>query len=269
MSTEMLLKDLQDHPLEKEIREDTIKDKTQAGYIHSFETGAAVDGPGVRCAVFTTGCHFKCLYCHNPDTWKLKAGKLMTIDEVMAEILPYAKFLKRTGGVTISGGEPLVQAEFVGEIFKRCHEAGLHTALDTQGYLGSSISDEWLENVDLVMLDIKAIDPVVHKVLTSMELAPTLRFAERMRDLGQPMWIRYVVVPGYTDGEEDAEKMAAYVASLGSVVERVETLPFHKLGEHKWHELGMEYKLDATQPPSQEVMKMIQSKFEKHGLKVV
>ena len=277
MPTEMLLKDV-DHPLDLELKDldqeikeagNKIKDKTQAGYIHSFETGAAVDGPGVRCAVFTTGCHFRCLYCHNPDTWKLKDGKYMSIDEVMAEILPYTKFLKRTGGVTISGGEPLVQWEFVGEIFRRCHEAGLHTALDTQGYLGDSVTDEWLLNADLVMLDIKAIDPEVHKLLTSMPLDNTLKFAERLARLKRPMWIRYVVVPGYTDGEADAEKIAAYVASLGDCVQRVETLPFHKLGEHKWHDMGLKYELDATQPPSKEVMEMIQSKFKKHGLTVV
>lgn len=271
MSTNDLLIDRssEEHPLNQELREDTIKDKTQAGYVHSIETGAGADGPGMRCAIFLTGCHFRCLYCHNPDTWKLKDGTLMTIEQVMNEILPYKGFLKIAGGVTISGGEPLVQHEFVGEIFRRCKKEGLHTALDTQGYLGDHVSDEWLECVDLVMLDIKSIDPEVHVRLTAQKLENTLHFAERMKRLNKPMWIRYVVLPGYTDNLEDAEKLADYVKELGSVVERVEILPFHKLGEHKWHELGMKYELDDTQPPSHEVMEAIQAKFKERGIYVV
>lgn len=239
------------------------------GYVHSEEPSAAVDGPGMRFALFVTGCQMRCLYCHNPDTWDRKSGTWRSVDDVVAEIGKYAPFLKFGGGLTISGGEPLVQAEFVHEIMRRCKETyGLHTALDTNGLLAKNLSDEWFDVVDMVLLDIKQIDPEKHKKLTSTPLEQVLAFAQRLARMGKPVWIRYVLVPGYTDAPEDVEKLADFVATLKNV-ERVEILPFHKMGEFKWRELGLPYELAEVQPPSQETIDRVKSQFEARGLMAV
>ncbi|GHD59311.1 pyruvate formate-lyase-activating protein [Jeongeupia chitinilytica] len=237
------------------------------GFVHSFETGAAVDGPGMRFVVFVSGCQFRCLYCHNPDTWKLHNGKQKTVDEVVAEIGKYAAFLKMTGGLTISGGEPLMQAHFVGEIFYRVKQQyGLHTALDTQGFLAAHLDDSWFDNVDLVLLDIKQFNPERYEKLTGKPLQPTLDFARRLQKMGKKIWLRYVLVPGWSDDVDDVEGLAAFVQSLGSIVERVEVLPFHKMGEHKWEELGMKYELGDVEPPSIELAERVRDQFRARGL---
>ncbi|GGJ54528.1 pyruvate formate-lyase-activating protein [Deinococcus roseus] len=215
------------------------------GFIHSIETAAAVDGPGMRFMLFMQGCMLRCWYCHNPDTWAMRQGREYTVQDVLDEVKPYKSFLKRAGGVTISGGEPLVQSEFVGEVLKELKALGLHTALDTQGYLHSKISDEWLQNVDLVLLDIKHIRPEKYHDLTGVNLQPTLDFAQRLSRLGKKMWIRYVLVPGVTDDPEDIRELGRFVATLEGV-EQVEVLPFHKLGEHKWQALDLPYRLTDT-----------------------
>ncbi len=239
------------------------------GYVHSTEPSAAVDGPGMRYALFVTGCQMRCLYCHNPDTWDRKSGTWQSVDEVIAEIGKYAPFLKFAGGLTISGGEPLVQADFVHEIMRRCKEKfGMHTALDTNGLLAKNFSDEWFDVVDMVLLDIKQIDPEKHRQLTATPLTQVLEFAKRLDRMGKPAWIRYVLVPGYTDDPEDVEKLAEFVATLKNV-ERVEILPFHKMGEYKWRELGIPYELTDTQPPSLETIERVKKQFEKHGLLAV
>ncbi|MBE9608832.1 pyruvate formate-lyase-activating protein [Chitinilyticum piscinae] len=236
------------------------------GYIHSFETGAAVDGPGMRFALFMSGCQFRCLYCHNPDTWKIYSGRQMRIDDVVAEIGKYAKFLKFAGGLTITGGEPLMQAHFVGEVFYRVKKQwGLHTALDTQGFLAAHLDDSWFDNVDLVLLDIKQMNPEKYERLTSKPLQPTLDFARRLIRLKKKIWLRYVLVPGWSDDEADVDALATFLAELNrdgpGLLERVEVLPFHKMGEHKWEELGMKYELTDTPPPSQEVVDRVRSQF--------
>ena len=223
----------------------------QTGYVHSVETGAASDGPGVRFALFLTGCPFRCLYCHNPDTWELHAGKCTTTDDVMAEIAKYAGFLRIAGGLTITGGEPLTQPEFVHEIFQRAkEELHLHTAIDTNGFLAHQLPDSWFDVVNLVLLDIKQMNPLKHKVLTGCELQPVLDFAKRLDHLGKKMWIRYVLVPGYTDATEDIQALADFLHTLKNV-ERIEVLPFHNLAIHKWDALGIPYKLKNLRPPSQ------------------
>lgn len=239
-----------------------------SGYVHSIETGAAADGPGVRCAVFLSGCNMHCLYCHNPDTWKLKSGKLTTLPQLIAQIKPYIPFLQRAGGVTVSGGEPLVQAEFAMALLKACKARGLHTALDTQGYFGARISDEELESVDLVLLDVKLFNPEAYQRLTGAELAPTLAFAERLAKLKKAVWLRYVLVPGYTDAEPDIRRLADWAAQLGNI-ERVDVLPFHQLGQHKWEELGKNYPLAAVSPPTQTQVDAARRIFQEHGLTVV
>jgi pyruvate formate lyase activating enzyme len=216
------------------------------GYIHSLTTGSAYDGPGLRTVVWTMGCHLRCLYCHNPDTWHLKGGTLTTAEAVVDEVARTARFMAATGGgVTVSGGEPLVQAPFVLEILRRCRERGIHTALDTNGYLGDNVSDEDLSAADLVLLDLKSWDPALHRRLTGVEQAPILRFARRLAALGRPAWVRFVLVPGLTDAEENVAGLADFVAELPNV-ERVEILPFHQLGRHKWAELGQDYPLRDT-----------------------
>ncbi|MCB5195941.1 pyruvate formate-lyase-activating protein [Deefgea salmonis] len=246
-------------------------DGNQFGYIHSIETGAAVDGPGMRFALFVSGCQFRCLYCHNPDTWKLHNGKQYTVDAIVAEIAKYASFLRIAGGLTISGGEPLMQAHFVGEIFRRVkHELKVHTALDTQGFLAAHLPDEYFDNIDLVLLDIKQFDPIKYEALTSKPLQPTLDFAERMIHLKKKLWIRYVLVPGISDDEQDVAGLANYLSELSarapSLIERVEILPFHKMGENKWVDLGMKYELTDTRPPSQEMVERVRAQFSAKGL---
>lgn len=237
------------HP---QISPDAIADG-QYGYLHSFESGAAADGPGMRIVFFISGCPLRCLYCHNPDTWRRDSGRLVSIDEALREAHHYVGFLKAAGGVTISGGEPLSQPAFVGRLLSRLHdEYGLHTALDTQGFLGHLVPDEWFDAVDLVLLDIKHIDPLRYYTITSSPLEPTLDFAARMVRLGKPMWIRYVLVPGLTDDPDDIARLADYLVSLGPLVQRVDVLPFHQMGKHKWEELGLHYTLADTVPPTPE-----------------
>ncbi|WP_319239016.1 pyruvate formate-lyase-activating protein [uncultured Propionivibrio sp.] len=244
--------------------------KTQSvdGYIHSLETLGTVDGPGVRFVVFTQGCPHRCLYCHNPDSWRLKHGKRVASAEILDQIENTSTFLKRAkGGVTISGGEPLVQPAFVGSILRGCKEMNLHTALDTTGYLGEKASDAMLADIDLVMLDIKSYDPDTYRRLCGVDLQPTLDFARRLERLGRSIWIRYVVVPGLTDIDEHVEGLADFVASV-KTVERVEMLPFHKMGEFKWQELRKPYQLAATEPPDAATMARVRQHFTSRGLTV-
>jgi pyruvate formate lyase activating enzyme len=238
------------------------------GYVHSSEAGGAVDGPGVRFVLFLSGCPLRCQYCHNPDTWHMREGKNTSSREVLAEIASYSQFLKRAhGGVTISGGEPMVQSAFAGEIFKGAKAMGLHTAIDTSGFLGKHVSDEFLADVDLVLLDIKAFSEATYREVTGVALQPTLDFARRLAAMGKPVWLRYVLVPGLTDHFDEIEELAAFAKSLGNV-ERVDVLPFHKLGEYKWKECGQPYKLDKTEPPSRETTERAKAIFRNAGLEV-
>ncbi|GAA0585328.1 pyruvate formate-lyase-activating protein [Rhizomicrobium electricum] len=238
------------------------------GYVHSVETGGAVDGPGLRFVVFLSGCHLRCLYCHNPDTWHMKDAKKTGVAHLLNEVLLYAHYLKRTGGgVTCTGGEPLAQPDFVTAFFQGCKAMGLHTALDTNGFLGDHATDALLDATDLVLLDIKAWDPGVYKSLTGAELTPTLRFAERLAEIGKPTWLRYVLVPGWTDNLEHVTELAAYAAKLK--MEKVEVLPFHKMGEPKWEALKLPYQLKDTQPPAPELIAHVKEIFVSHGLKTV
>ncbi|MDD4616543.1 MAG: pyruvate formate-lyase-activating protein [Alphaproteobacteria bacterium] len=239
------------------------------GYVHSVESGAAVDGPGMRFAYFMSGCPFRCVYCHNPDTWKIDGGQKMTVTQALDEVLPYRKFLKLAGGVTVTGGEPLAQARFVGELLRRIKgDFGLHTALDTQGFLHKKVSDEWFDAVDLVLLDIKHIDPDVYLAITGKPLQPTLDFAQRLVRLNKKMWIRYVLVPGLTDNEGDILALADYVKTLGPAVERIEVLPFHQMGAYKWKELELDYKLEEVPTPTPDETAMAKTLFKSRGLRI-
>ncbi|SOB92784.1 pyruvate formate-lyase-activating protein [Rhodobacter maris] len=237
------------------------------GFLHSLESGAAVDGPGMRFVFFLSGCQFRCLYCHNPDTWKLHNGREVSVEDLLAEVAPLASFLKFAGGVTFSGGEPMMQAEFVNATAREIKaRLGLHVALDTQGHLHARVADDWFDPIDLVMLDIKHIDPERHQALTAQALKPTLDCAARMVRLGKKMRIRYVLVPGWTDGADEVARMADYVASLGPSVELVEVLPFHQLGRAKWAGVGTAYQLSDTPTPSPDEAEAARAVFRARGL---
>lgn len=239
------------------------------GFIHSVETLGTVDGPGVRYVIFTQGCPLRCLYCHNPDSFRMRHGRRVGSADLLTQIQGTANFLRRArGGVTLSGGEPLAQPKFAASIFRGCKEMNLHTALDTTGYLGSKATDEMLADIDLVLLDIKSFDPEIYRRLTGVELQPTLDFAQRLERLGRKMWIRFVLVPGLTDDPANVEGLADFVASL-KMVERVEVIPFHKMGEFKWEALGLKYQLGGTQPPTPESIVDVQRVFSSRGLEVV
>ncbi len=229
-----------------------------SGYVHSFFTSAAADGPGVRFAVFLSGCPFRCKYCHNPDTWELKQGKLTSSDSILNEIKKYANFLRTAGGLTITGGEPLQQPDFTYEIFSRAkQDFALHTALDTQGFLARNLPDSYFEPIDLVLLDIKEMNPERHKSLTGQDVTPTLDFAKRLQKMNKKVWLRYVLVPGLTDFQEDIDALAKFIEPLENI-ERVDVLPFHNMALHKWEKLELPYELKNQRVPTQEETKKVQ-----------
>src|SRR5262245_50598203 len=237
------------------------------GFVHSFTTGSTVDGPGVRVVAWLTGCQFRCLYCHNPDTWRMTNGVPVTLESAKAELGKYRHGLKMMkGGFTVSGGEPLMQDRFVIKLFTAARTMGIHTALDSNGYLGSRLSDEELEKIDLVLLDIKGWDQERHRQVTGMDIGPVLDFARRLASRKRPIWLRYVLVAELTDDSEDIAQIANFSASLGNV-ERVDVLPFHQLGGFKWKQLGLEYKLRDAEPPSKETIERACAKFRTVGLK--
>ncbi|MFF4656048.1 pyruvate formate-lyase-activating protein [Streptomyces sp. NPDC001381] len=236
------------------------------GRIHSWDLSTGVDGPGTRFVLFVSGCPLRCLYCANPDTWHMRDGREATVDEVMAEIEKYRAFVTTAGGgVTVTGGEPLLQPAFTGEVLRRCKEAGLHTALDTSGFLGARATDELLAATDLVLLDIKSFDIDTYRKLTGGRLAPTLSFATRLDRLGVPMRIRYVLVPGWTDDPRSVDALAEFVAGLGTV-ERVDVLPFHKLGAHKYDALGIPFPLRDTPTPDPALTESVRARFRERGV---
>lgn len=235
------------------------------GWVHSTETFGTADGPGIRYVLFLSGCPLRCLYCHNPDTWHRRDGTPTSAGQVLEEIAQYRPYLLGRGGMTLSGGEPLSQPDFCKAILSGCKGMGLHTALDTSGYLGHLADDALLADLDLVLLDIKAFSESRYRALTGRKLEPTLRFAERLADIGKPVWLRYVLVPELTDNLEEIAGLARYAAALGNV-ERVDVLPFHKLGEFKWRARGLDYRLGETEPPSPELLAAARGCFDAAGL---
>jgi pyruvate formate lyase activating enzyme len=237
------------------------------GRVHSTEIGSFVDGPGTRFVVFLSGCPLRCQYCHNPDAWCTQ-GSLVDSDALVAQIARTAGFLRAGGGgVTISGGEPLMQPDFVIDVLKGAKALGLHTALDTSGYLDDRVTPEMLEVLDLVLLDIKSYDPDTYREVTGVDVEPTLRLARRLADACEPVWVRFVVVPGLTDGPENVTGLARFVAGLTNV-ERVDLVPFHQMGRHKWEELELPYRLQGTEPPTAEQMARVKALFAAEGVVV-
>lgn len=227
------------------------------GRIHSFESFGSVDGPGVRFVVFMQGCRMRCVYCHNPDTWRIEAGELWSPEDVLAKALRCRPYWGESGGITVSGGEPLLQMDFVTELFELARAEGIHTALDTSG-LPFSDDPAWLarferlaRSVSLFLLDLKHIDPAAHRRLTGWTNASVLACAKWLSDRNIPMWIRHVLVPGWTDDDAALTELDAFIRSLRSV-ERVEVLPYHTLAIPKWDRLGIPNKIREVEPPAPE-----------------
>ncbi|BDM64731.1 pyruvate formate-lyase-activating enzyme [Shewanella sp. NFH-SH190041] len=243
---------------------------TIKGRIHSIESFGTVDGPGIRFIAFMQGCLMRCLYCHNRDTWDLHDGKEVTVEDLMKQIRSYRSFYDNGGGVTASGGEAILQADFVAQWFKACKAEGIHTCLDTNGMVRkyTPVIDELLDNTDLVMLDIKQIDDDKHILLTKVSNHRTLQFAEYLAKRNQKTWIRYVVVGGYTDDLDSARRLAEFIKPMKNV-EKVELLPYHELGKHKWEALGDTYQLDQVSPPSRETMDAIKAVFVEMGINAI
>lgn len=227
------------------------------GYVHSLESFGSVDGPGVRYIIFLTGCAMRCQFCHNPDTWDMKQGTLYTTDELLEKAMKYRSYWKNDGGITVSGGEPLLQIDFLTELFRKAKANGIHTTLDTSGNPFTreepffSKFNELMKYTDLVMLDIKHIDDEQHKILTGCTNKNILDLARYLSDIKKPVWIRHVLVPERSDYDEYLIKLDEFIQSLDNV-QKVEVLPYHTLGAYKWDELGYEYKLKEIDPPSVE-----------------
>lgn len=244
------------------------------GRIHSTESFGTVDGPGIRFTVFFQGCPLRCRYCHNPDTWDMKGGREVSAEELMKEYDSYRDFL-RSGGITATGGEPLAQPEFLAELFALARARGVHTCLDTSAGVYTTENrkkiDEALKFTDLVMLDIKHIDSDAHKKLTGVDNRHILSFAEHIRDLGIPVWIRHVVVPGITDGHDQLFRLGEYLSTLRNL-KALDVLPYHDMARKKYSELGMDYPLPDTPPLSKEdavkakeiILSGIRSGLKKH-----
>lgn len=241
------------------------------GHIHSIETCGTVDGPGIRFVTFFQGCLMRCLYCHNRDTWDLHGGKEVTVEDLMKEMLPYKHYMEASGGgVTASGGEAILQAEFVTEFFKECHEHGIQTCLDTNGYVRkhTQVIDDLIDETDLVMLDLKQLNDDIHQKLVGVSNQRTLDFARYLNKIGQRTWIRYVIVPGYSDDDASAHQLGEFIKDMSNI-EKIEMLPYHELGKHKWTAMGEEYKLEGVEPPSKETMERIQSILQQYQSNVI
>lgn len=230
--------------------------------VHSYETFGTVDGPGIRFIIFLQGCHLKCKYCHNRDTWDINGGSYKTIDEIFDKIMKYKSYIKASnGGITVTGGEPLLQVKFVKELFTRLKKEGFHTCIDTSGII--AITDdvkETLKYTDLVLLDIKHIDDEKCKELTGCSNKRELEFARYLSDNRIKMWIRQVILPGITDNEEDINKLKKFINTL-KTVEKVEFLPYHSMGRFKWKNLGLDYELENLRDATMEDIKMAKEIF--------
>jgi len=255
--------------LARDLPETTVKEALASGdmgFLHSFTTGSYLDGPGARVVAWTTGCGWRCQYCHNPDTWTLRNGFPISVGRATEELRKYRLGLKKmSGGLTISGGDPLMQDRFVAKLLAAAHAMRVHTCIETNGYFGEKLSDAELATIDLVMLGIKTWDDERHTRLTGRSVEKTLAFARRLAALKKPMWVRFVLVPGLTDDPDDIAHIAQFAASLGNV-ERVEVLPFHQMGRFKWHALGLPYSLEDVVAPSQEALDRTVGIFRERGL---
>ena len=247
--------------------EGELKDEAQGafGYVHSYETSSRYDGPGLRAVLFVSGCLLRCTYCHNPDTWHLKDGTYVSAQQVIDRLGQFASALRALdGGLTISGGEVMVQLAFTKRILAGARQMGLHTAIETSGFLGDRVDEFYLSLLDLVLLDIKSSNPDTYKAVTGRDLAPTLRFAERLAKMNKPVWVRFTLVPGHTDDPANVEGIAKFVAPMKNVA-WVEVQPFHQMGAFKWKAMNLEYKHLNTSPPTPDLVNRVLEQFRAAG----
>ncbi|KFI68667.1 pyruvate formate-lyase-activating protein [Bifidobacterium magnum] len=239
------------------------------GFVHSWDINTSVDGPGTRMTVFMSGCPLRCLYCQNPDTWKMRDGKPVTLDAMVKKIERYKDLFTATkGGITFSGGESMMQAKFVSRVFHAAKEMGVHTCLDTSGFLNKDYTDEMIEDIDLCLLDVKSGDEETYRKVTGGTLAPTIEFGKRLAKAGKRIWVRFVLVPGLTSSEENVENVARICEQFKDSVDHIDVLPFHQLGRAKWHELRLPYPLEDQKGPDKEMRKRVKEQFESHGFVV-
>jgi len=223
------------------------------GFVLSHESAGALDGPGLRHVIFLSGCQMRCHYCHNPESWRAGHGAWVKASEALAKVAGLSSFYRKGGGLTLSGGEPLLQADFCHALARGAKDMGLHVALDTNGELHEGLLDSFFDPIDMLLLDIKHSDPLAHKELTGRELAPVLECAQRMSALGKEIWVRHVVVPGKTDSTEHFERLAGLLQAIPALT-RVDLLPFHAMGSFKWESVGMQDPLAGVDAPSDEIM---------------
>lgn len=255
------------HDLAHSERLDRIR-RGELATIHSWELVTAVDGPGTRLTIFFSGCPLRCLYCHNPDTMLARDGQDVELDTLLARIKRYRTVFKASGGgITLSGGEVLQQPQFAARLLHETKRMGIHTTIDTSGFLGRNVTDEMLEDIDLVLLDVKSGNEETYNKVTGRTLAPTIEFGDRLAANGTEIWGRFVLVPGLTDAYENVEQVADIMARWSSL-SRVEVLPFHQMGADKWEALGRTYELADTKPPSLELLERARNQFRSRGLTV-
>ena len=237
--------------------------------VHSWELVTAVDGPGTRLTLFLAGCPLRCQYCHNPDTFQMRSGHAVTLTDVFNLVKRYRAIFRVTGGgLTISGGEALMQTKFVRNLLEKCHQEGIHTCLDTSGFLGANLGDGDLKNLDLVLLDVKSGDETTYQRVTGRALAPTITFGDRLAEGNVPVWVRFVLVPGLTDDPENIAKVAQ-IAGRWPNLERLEILPFHQMARDKWENLGLHYQLEDTPVPSKEQVEVAKNIMREQGIQQV
>jgi pyruvate formate lyase activating enzyme len=253
-----------DAPNESDIQDE----KGAFGYVHSYETSSRYDGPGLRVVLFVSGCLLRCTYCHNPDTWHLKDGTYVSAEQVLDRLRSFVPALRSLdGGLTISGGEPMVQLAFTRRILAGAKQMGLHTAIETSGSLGDRADENYLSNLDLVLLDIKSSDPATYRSVTGRDLAPTLRFAEKLAAIGKRVWVRFTLVPGATDDPANVDGVARFVAPMKNV-EWVEVQPLHQLGAFKWKAMNLDYKHHGTPTPTRDLINRVHEQFRAAGCRV-
>ncbi|WP_197529502.1 pyruvate formate-lyase-activating protein [Botrimarina mediterranea] len=253
----------------RNVGEPSVRARGSEGYVFSHDNASAVDGPGLRYVVWLMGCIMRCQYCHNPDSWQIQRdNQRHSVKNVLADVERYGTFLRAAGGgFTVSGGEPLVQAPFAMNLLRGARRLGLHTALDTNGYLGARLDNDELADIDLVLLDLKAFGEEHHRNVTGVSNRTVLEFARRLADLGRPAWVRFVLVPGLTDDEDDIRRLADFAARLTNV-ERLEVLPFHQMGRRKWRDLKLPYALEATPAATHDQAEATRTIFREAGCRV-
>lgn len=239
------------------------------GFVHSWDINTSVDGPGTRMTVFMSGCPLRCQYCQNPDTWKMRDGQPVYLQAMIDKVARYQDLFKSTGGgITFSGGESMMQAAFVSRVFRAAKEMGVHTCLDTSGFLNRNYTDAMIDDIDLCLLDVKSGDEATYKKVTGGTLAPTIEFGKRLAARGSKIWVRFVLVPGLTDSEENVENVARVCEQFKDTIEHIDVLPFHQLGRPKWHELRIPYQLEDTKGPSAALKDRAKKQLEAHGFVV-